>query len=278
MRFRPGFAVLFLLLAPALLNAIDLRPETLQAWDAYVLAAKMRMEKRASGQAPFLWVDEDEDLAQQVRAGEILVEPADGDGPHSVPHGLIHDWIGAVFVPKARLDEALGVLADYERYKDFYKPMVAESRLLTQTPGHEKVSVLMVQKAYSVTAAVETDNDVDITRLDGSRAYSLSKSVRVQEIADYGQPGEHAFPEDHGPGYVWRTFTITRVEQRDDGVYVEIELMDLSRSIPLALRWLIQPLAERLSRNIMRTTMMETQDAVGQEISAAASKTRPVTH
>jgi hypothetical protein len=257
---------------------MDLNSKTVEAWDAYVLAAKMRMENRANGQTPFLWVDEDQGRARQVRAGEILVEPADGDGPHSVPRGLIHDWIGAVFVPKARINEALGVLADYGRYKDFYKPMVAESRLLTQTPTHDKVTVLMVQKAYSVTAAVETDNDVDIARLDGHRAYSLSKSVRVQEIADYGQPSQHAIPEDHGPGYVWRTFTITRVEQRDDGVYVEIELMDLSRSIPLALRWLIQPLAEHLSRNILRTTMNETRDAVSGEISAATSNTPPGTH
>lgn len=277
MKFRPELAILLLLLAPALSNGMDLNSKTVEAWDAYILAARMCMEKRASGQIPFLWADEEQGRAQQVLAGEILVEPADGDGPHPVPRGLIHDWVGAVFIPKARLDEALGVLADYERYKDFYKPMVAESRLLAKTPGHEKVSVLMVQKAYSVTAAVETDNDVDIARLDGHRAYSLSNSVRVQEIADYGQPSEHVLPEDHGPGYVWRTFTITRVEQRDDGVYVEIELMDLSRSIPLAIRWLIQPLAERLSRNILRTTMQETQDAVSRRISATTSNTRPVT-
>jgi hypothetical protein len=277
-RFRPELAVLFLLLTPALSNAIDLNRETVQAWDAYVLAAKMRMEKRVSGQAPFLWVDGEQDLAQRVRAGEVLVEPVDGDSPRTVPRGLIHDWIGAVFVPKAKLNEALGVLADYERYKDFYKPMVAKSRLLTQTPGHEKVTLLMVQKAYSVTAAVETDNDVDIARLDANRAYSLSNSVRVREIADYGQPSEHALPEDRGPGYVWRTFTVTRVEQRDDGVYVEIELMGLSRGIPWAFRWLIQPLAERLPRNILRTTLKETRDAVSQEINAATSKTPPVTH
>jgi len=276
-KFRPQLGILFLLAVPALSNAIDLKPETVQAWDAYVRAAKTRMEKQARGQAPFLWVDGNQDLAQRVRAGEVLVEPVDGEGSHPVPRGLIHDWIGAVFVPKARLNEALGVLADYERYKDFYRPMVAKSRLLTQTPGHEKVSLLMVEKAYSVTAAVETENDVDIARLDGNRAFSLSNSVRVQEIGDYGQSSERALPEGHGPGYVWRTFTITRVEQRDDGVYVEIELMGLSRGIPLALRWLIQPLAERLSRNILRTTLKETQDAVSHEISAATSKTPPVT-
>src|SRR5208283_3642142 len=71
---RPGveLAILFLLLAPALSSAAELKPETLQAWDAYVCAAKMRMEERASGQAPFLWVDEGGGLAERVRAGEVL--------------------------------------------------------------------------------------------------------------------------------------------------------------------------------------------------------------
>jgi len=276
--FRAKLAVLFLLLVPGLSIAMDLKPETLQAWDAYVHAARMRMENRASGQAPFLWVDEAQDLVQRVRAGEVLVEPADGESPHPVPHGLIHDWIGAMFVPKARLDEALDVLNDYGRYKDFYNPMVAESRLLAQTPGHEKVSVLMVQTAYSVTAAVQTDNEVDIARMDADKAYSLSNSVRVQEIADYGQPSEHALPEDRGPGYVWRTYTVTRVEQRDDGVYIEIELIGLSRSIPWAFRWLIQPLAERLPRIILRATLKDTRDAVSQEINAGASKAPPMAH
>ena len=161
----------------------------------------------------------------ELRAGEVLVEPVDGDSPHTVPRGLIHDWIGAVFVPKAKLDDVMGVLGDYEHYKDFYRPMVVKARLLEQTPDHQKLTLLMVQKAFSVTGAVETDNEIQIARLGAGRAYSLSTSVRVQEIADYGKPSEHALPEDHGPGYVWRTFNVTRLEQRDDGVYIEMEMI-----------------------------------------------------
>jgi hypothetical protein len=275
-RSGPEFAIVFLLLAPALSNAAELKRETVQAWDAYISAVKMRMEERASGQAPFLWVDEERDLARRVRAGEVLVEPVDGDSPHTVPRGLIHDWIGAVFVPKAALDDVRGVLDDYERYKDIYKPMVVKARLLEQTHDHEEVSLLMMQKAFSVTGAVETDSEVQIAKVGADRVYSLSTSVRVQEIADYGQPSEHALPEDHGPGYVWRTFTVTRLEQRDGGVYAEMEMIGMSRGIPVTLRWLIQPLAERLARNILLAMLQETRDAVSQEIQAASLKTQSV--
>ena len=116
---RPELAILFLLLAPVLANAAESKPETLQAWDAYVCAAKMRMEERASGKAPFLWVDEDWGLTQRLRAGEVLVEPVDGDSPHTVPRGLIHDWIGAVFVPKAKFDDVMAVLGDYVALRRF---------------------------------------------------------------------------------------------------------------------------------------------------------------
>jgi len=267
-----GLAILFFLMAPALSSAIELKPETLQAWDAYVCAAKMRMKQRASGQAPFLWVNEERDLAQRVRGGEVLVEPADGESPHLVPRGLIHDWIGAVFVPKANLNQVMSVLNDYERYKDFYGPALVKARLLEQTRGYRKVTLLMMQKAFSVTGAVETDNEVQITSLDAHRAYSLSTSVRVQEIVDYGGPSEHVLPEDHGPGYVWRTFTVTRLEQGDGGVYVEMEMIGMSRGIPLAFRWLIQPLAERLPRSMLVTTLQDTRDAVSQEAKPALLK------
>ena len=262
MKSRSAAALLFFLMVPALASAIEPKPETLQAWDAYVCAAKMRMKERASGRAPFLWVDEERDLAQRVRAGEVLVEPANGESPHLVPRGLIHDWIGAVFVPKVSLDEVMGILDDYEHYKDFYRPMIVKARLLEQAPDHERVTLLMVQRAYSVTGAVETDDDIRIVRLGGDRAYSMSTSVRVQEIAEYGQAGEHLLPQDHGPGYVWRTFSISRLQQRDGGVYLETEMTDLSRGIPWLFRWLVQPIAERMPQTVMGATLQDIRDAI----------------
>jgi hypothetical protein len=259
-------------MVPALSSAIEPMPETFQAWDAYVCAAKMRMQQRASGQAPFLWVDEEQDLAQRVRAGEVLVEPADGESPHPVPRGLIHDWIGAVFVPDTNLNQVMGVLDDYEHYKDFYGPMVVKAKVLQRTPDHEKVTLRMMGKAYSVTSAVETDDDVKITRLGADRAYSVSTSVRVQTIADYGEPSEHMLPQDRGPGYVWRTFSVTRLEQLDGGVYIEMEMIGMSRGIPLAFRWLIQPLAERLPRSMLMTTLQDTREAVSQETKSVSLK------
>ena len=272
----PPLAALFLLLAPALSQAAELKQQTVEAWDTYVRGATMRMEKRASEQSPFLWMDEKSDRTQRVRAGEVLVAPVDSDNPHTVPHGLIHHWIGAIFLPNAKLDDVMGVLYDYDHYKDFYKPMVVKSKLLERTTDRAKITLLMMQKTFSVTAAVETENEVRIVRLDANRGYSISHSVRVQEIADYGQPREHALPEGQGPGYVWRVFSVSRLERRDGGVYVEMETIAMSRGIPLALRWMIKPLVEALPRNTLLATLTDTRDAVGDEIQAASVKTQTI--
>jgi hypothetical protein len=267
-RTRTAQAMLFVLLVPATSKAMELKEQTVQAWETYVRGANTRVEERATGRSPFLWVDENPERVQRVRAGEVLVAPVDSDNPRKVPHGLIHDWIGAMFLPNAKLDDVMGVLHDYDHYKDFYKPLVVKSKVLERTQDHERVTLLMMQKVYSVTAAVETENEVRLVRPDANRVYSLSDSVRVQEIADYGQPGEHALPEGHGPGYVWREFSVSRLEQRDGGVYVEMETIAMSRGIPVVLRWMINPLVENLPRKIMLATLTDTRDAVNEETKA----------
>ena len=274
MRPRTVQAILFVVLAPALSQGTELKEQTVEAWDAYIRAANELVKERADGHKSFLWVDEKPERVQRVRAGEVLVTPMESDNPHKVPHGLIHDWIGAMFLPNAKLDDVLRVLDDYDRYKDFYKPLVVKSKLVERTTDHEKVTLMMMKKAFSVTAAVETDNEVRIVRPDANRAYSLSDSVRVQEIAHCGQPDEHAFPEGRGPGYVWREFSVSRFEQRDGGVYVEMETMAMSRGIPVMLRWMITPLVENLPRQIMLATLTDTRDAVNEETKAIPPETQ----
>jgi hypothetical protein len=274
-RTRALPAILFVLLASAPSKATELKQQTIQAWETYIRAAKTLVEERASGKSPFLWVDENSDRLHRVRRGEVLVAPVGSDNPHRVPDGLIHDWIGATFLLNVKLDDVMQVLDDYDRYKDFYKPMVVKSKLLERTDDHEKITLLMVQKAFFVTAAVETDNNVRIVRLGTTRVYSVSNSVRVQEIADYGQTGQRTLPEGSAPGYLWREFSESRLEQRDGGVYVGIETIAMSRGIPMALRWLINPLVETLPRKMMLATLKDTRDAVNEEAKAVPLKTDP---
>ena len=109
-------------------------------------------------------------------------------------------------------------------------------------------------------------------KLDSSRIYSVSSSVRTQEVSDFGKSSEHLLAQDKGPGYVWRTFGVTRLQQRDGGVYLEMETVSLSRGIPWEFRWLIVPVTEHLPRNIMTQTLNDTRQAVNKAAQSAAAK------
>ena len=69
---------------------------------------------------------------------------------------------------------------------------------------------------------------------------------------------------------------MTRLEQRDGGVYIEMEMIGMSRGIPALLRWLIQPLAECFPRNALLATLQDTRDAVILRIEPASSKSQSV--
>jgi hypothetical protein len=64
--------------------------------------------------------------------------------------------------------------------------------------------------------------------------------------------------------------SIVRFEQRDGGVYLEIEAMTLSRDIPASLQWLVAPVVKRLSVTSLVTTLEKTRKAVSAQNVATA--------
>jgi hypothetical protein len=98
------------------------------------------MQTRLEGSKPFLWVEEAADRARRVKLGEIVVAPLAGRETESAPNGLIHDWIGVVFIPNATIETLLNVIHDYDRYKDIYKPALTDSRSLEIGGGEQMVA------------------------------------------------------------------------------------------------------------------------------------------
>jgi hypothetical protein len=272
-RTRTILAMLLCLLGAVRSNAAELKQKTLQAWEAYVQTANLAMEQRASGRSPFLWVDESPDLLRRVRSGELVVSNRD---PSDVPSGLIHHWVGAMFLPGATLDGVNAVFNDYDHYPDFYRPRVVKVKVLKQTDDYQKITTLVVQRAFGVTGAVEADNEVHIIKLDARRVYSLSNATRVQEVVNYGEPDQRLPSENQGPGYVWRTVSINRLEQRDGGVYIEMEMIGLSRGIPIEFRWLIKPLIDHMPRTVMLDTLKDTRNAVTERIERESGQDQKV--
>lgn len=242
-------------------NAAELKPETLKAWNESVETARRQMQERLCADQTFLWIDEVPNRHRQVKAGEILVLPV-GHNPRKVPSGLIHHWMGAAFLPNAKLDEVFAVVRDYAAYKEFYKPAVIDSTAISQAGGVDVFSMILMNKYLVMKQALDSEYQTSYFRVDEKRWYSVSYSTRVREIQDFGQPGERELAADEGSGYIWRLFSIARFEEADGGVYVEIEAMALSRGIPASLAWMVDSVVRRVSRDSLGTFLRQTSDRV----------------
>jgi len=76
-------------------------------------------------------------------------------------------------------------------YQQFYRPSVIASKTLARQDSDDYFSIQVMNKVFFLKTALDADYQATNVRLDSRRFYSISKSTRVQEIEDYGQPSEH---------------------------------------------------------------------------------------
>lgn len=244
-----------ILLAALPSRGAELKQVTLDAWNQYLAAANANMAERAHGN--FLWVDESAERLARVRNGEVLVSPM-GHTPQAVPSGLIHHWIGAAFISGARIDDVIAVVRNYNRYTEFYRPSVIDAKTLSQNAIEDRFDVTVVDKAMFMRRALDSEYQSRYVEVDSRKWYSFAETTRVQEVSDEGR-----IPDGEGSGYIWRLCTISRFEERDGGVYIETEAMALSRPIPMALHWVVDPIVKRVSRASLGTSIEQTREAAG---------------
>ena len=240
----------------------SLESSTANAWDRYIEAATMRMKQRLIPGKTFLWVDEAPERLARVRAGEIIVSPVGPHDPLRVPSGLIHDWIGAVFIPNTTLSDLLQTVRNYSRYKELYRPSVIDSKAITTSESQDRFSLLLADKSFFLKTALATDYESHYVHVGERNGYGVARTTRIQEIENYGSPEQRTLPEDQGIGIIWRLASISRYAERDGGVYFELEAIGLSREIPALLKWLVEPIVRRVSQESLSTCLRQTQNAV----------------
>jgi hypothetical protein len=113
-----------------------------------------------------------------------------------------------------------------------------------------------------ITVVVDSEYDTHYGRLDATHQYSFSRSTRVTEIANPGEPNEHAVAEGQEHGFMWRLNTYWRFVQSDEGVTVACEAISLSRDVPAGLAWLIGPFIQNIPRESLHFTLNSTRNAL----------------
>jgi hypothetical protein len=240
---------------------VQLKPQTLEAFDAYVREAEAAMEQTLNGGSPFLWSDINAERAQQVRSGKVVAEFWSGRGPVRVPSGLIHDWVGAALIPGTTVDATLALIQDYDQHKNIYKPEVIASRLISHR-GNNFTIYLRLLKKKIVTVVLDTDHDVQYRCLDSARWLCRSHTTRIAEVEKAGTPEEKALAADTGYGFLWRLYSYWRFQEREGGVWVECRALSLTRDVPLGLGWVIEPIIQKLPKESLMNTLEATRRAL----------------
>jgi hypothetical protein len=249
--------------------AAELKQNTTHAFDRYVAATEARfvIELRPGG--TFLYIDGMNPDArrqayEQLKQGEILVEKLETkvSGISSdVPDGMVHHWVGLIFIPGATLASTLPVVKDYDRRAELYKPDVSASRTIAHNGDDFKMFLRLHQKRFTIVD-FNTTYDVHWGSVDANKVYSNSISTRIAEVKDPAKPDGEELPVGTGHGYLWRLNTYWRFEERDGGVYLQCEALSLTRDIPTGLGWLIKPLVTSIPRQSLNRALGQTRNVV----------------
>src|SRR5215831_9138335 len=251
-----GFAVAMLLAVVALYMATGkltqgaepepakLHASTLEAFGRYVRLTESRN-------------------AEELKSGEVKMkklEMRDGGKEIPCPGGIIHHWVGVILIPGAKLEDVLGMLEDYDKHYIYFAPDVERSKMESRNGDRFRV-FLRFRRHKVITVVLNTEHEIEYFRDGPERAHSRSSAVRIAEVENAGKKDEREKPPGEDGGFLWRMETWWRMEERDGGVYVQSEVVSLTRDIPTGLGWLVGPLVNGIPKETLTFTMEATRKA-----------------
>ena len=274
-RFCPFTLFVLVTALSAACSAAELKQATDAAFNKYVGATEARMARELHSGNPFLYVDslppgQRSAAYDRLKHGEILVYRLQTRAPgvtSEIPDGMVHHWVGLVFIPGVTMAQALPVLLDYDHRAELYKPEVTASRLIWHNGDHYHVFLRLYEKKFT-TVAFNTEYDVHWGRLGPRRMYSDSISSRIAQLRDPDNPAAGEYPLGGGSGFLWRFNTYWRFQEKDGGLYLQCEALSLTRDIPWAVRWLIRPLVTRIPRDALNRALGRTRQVIRQKAEA----------
>lgn len=260
-------------------HALEPKKEALAAYARYLAASEARM-KAEDARGVFLYVDAmpERERAQayaKLHSGEILLkqmDTAEEEHAFEAQQALVHDWIGLVFIPHATLAQTMAVVQDYNHYQTIYKPGMRHSRLIGRDGNVFHVSLQLYRKSF-FTVVFNALFEIVYQYPGPDRIASHARATRLAEVADAGQANEHELAPDQEHGLLWGLNDYWHFERKDGGVYVQLETIELSRSVPPVVAWLANPLIGRIPRDILSGLLAATRKGVVGAADKGATKT-----
>ncbi len=232
-------------------------PAATTGFNAYVARVEARLadehHSADSFLAPFDWA--------RLRSGDVMIDQLSPTNGAELPGALLHDWRGTAFIPGGRGADFERAMRDFGTYPQLYAPQVLTARVITHDGDHYQVAMRVRQK-HVLTVVMDTTYDVTFGRVDAKHGYSVSRSIRIAEIDSPGTSHERVLSASEAHGFLWRMNTYWSYEERDGGLYIQIESITLSQSVPTGLGWAVDPFIESIPRDSVDFTLRATCQAL----------------
>ena len=196
----------------------------------------------------------------RLRRGDLVIEnltPAKTD----LAGAMLYHWRGTAFLPGATAVDFERLMRDFAAYPRVYAPQVVSAKVLSQH-GDRYLVAMRVKQKHVITVVMDTNYDIQFGRVDAHRGWSISRSTQIDEIDNAGAKNEHVLSAADQHGFLWRLNTYWTCEEREGGIYMQIESVSLTRAIPKGLGWVIGPFVESVPRESLEFTLRATRYAL----------------
>jgi len=254
---------LLLLLDPPRLMMGEPTPVDVSAFNAYCNGVESRLALQHRSPDTFVTFPNStrKDAEARLRHGELIIDRLAPSVNAAFTGALLHHWRGTAFAPGAKAGDFERLMRDFNAYPQHFSPQVLQAKVLTQNAAHLQAS-MRVRQRHVIAVVMDTTYDITFGQLDVKHGYSISRSTRIDEIDSPGTRNEHALDAGEEHGFLWRLNTYWSYEERDGGLYLQIESVSLTRSIPSGLCWVIRPYVESIPRESLEFTLRSACNAL----------------
>jgi hypothetical protein len=232
----------------------------LAGFDRYTRAVEQRLAQEHRSAAGFV-VGEDAARDARLRQGEVVVEKLTPADDAAFDGAMLHDWRGTAFVRGATVADFERLMQDFGSYPQHFAPDIVAAKT-TARSGERLQAWMRIRQRHVITVVMDASFDVQFAELDARHGYSVSRSTRMSEIEGAGTKSERALSAQQEHGFLWRLDTYWSFEQRDGGLYMQIESVSLTRAVPRGLGWVVGPYVESIPRESMKFTLRSAAQAL----------------
>jgi hypothetical protein len=239
-------------------------PAAVSAFNAYCKGVESRLASQHRSSDTFIAFTAPAsapDAEARLRQGELIVDRLAPPDSTDLTGALLHHWRGTAFAPGARAEDFERLMRNFNAYPQHFAPQVLQARVLTQNASSMQAS-MRIRQRHVITVVMDTTYDISFGQLDVRHGYSISRSTRIEEIDSPGTRAEHALNASEEHGFLWRLNTYWSYEERDGGLYLQIESVSLTRSIPNGLGWVVRPYVESIPRESLEFTLRSACNAL----------------